>query len=174
MGMRAPDGGNAAVQIIPHRELFARGVRVELDEGDVIPALVFLQDAVDTQERVVRAVFHIAAADQVDDEQAAALRAVKNAPALPRALRCEVGRTQDVAVLVEIRNDLLLAEGMIAERHHIRPGIKDVLCLPRQHAVPGGVLAVDDDKIRAGIALYPAQQRMQRVKAGLADDIADG
>ena len=147
---------------------------MELDEGDVIPALVFLQNAVDAQERVVRAVFHIAAADQVDDEQAAALRAVKNAPALPRALRREVGRTQDVAVLVEIRNDLLLAEGMIAERHHIRPGIKDVLCLPRQNAVPGGVLAVDDDKIRAGIALYPAQQRMQRVKAGLADDIADG
>ena len=77
-------------------------------------------------------------------------------------------------MLVEIRNDLLLAEGMIAERHHIRPGIKDVLCLPRQHAVPGGVLAVDDDKIRAGVALDPAQQRVQRVKSGFADDIADG
>ena len=147
---------------------------MELNERDVISALVFLEDAVDAQERVVRAVFHIAAADQIDDEQAAALRAVKNAPALPRALRREVGRTQDVAVLVEIRNDLLLAEGMIAERHHIRSGVKDVLCLPRQHAVPGGVLAVDDDKIRAGVALYPAQQRMQRVKSGFADDIADG
>ncbi len=86
----------------------------------------------------------------------------------------EIATIVDGPISGEVKATTTDAEGMIAERHHIRPGIKDVLCLTRQHAVPGGVLAVDDDKIRAGIALYPAQQRMQRVKAGLADDIADG
>ena len=147
---------------------------MELDEGDVIPALVFLQDAVDTHRNGLSGPYFISQRPiRSMTSRRLPLRAVK-CPSPARALRREVGRAQDVAVLVEIRNDLLLAEGMIAERHHIRPGIKDVLCLTRQHAVPGGVLTVDDDKIRTGIAFYPAQQRVQRVQAGLADDIADG
>ena len=37
-----------------------------------------------------------------------------------------------------------------------------------------GVLAVYDNEIRARVAFDAAQQRVQRVDAGLADNIADG
>ena len=102
------------------------------------------------------------------------MRAVKDAAALSRALRREVRRAQRIAPLIEHGDDLLLAEGVVAERHDVRAGVEDVLRLTGQHAVSCGVLAVYDNEIRARVAFDAAQQRVQRVDAGLADNIADG
>lgn len=63
---------------------------------------------------------------------------------------------------------------MVAERDHVRAGGKNIIRLTRENAVAGRIFAIYDDEIRAGVALYPAQQRVQRVQSGFADDIADG
>ena len=117
---------------------------------------------------------HIAPADQVHHEQAQPLRPVEDAPALPRALRREVGRAQHVRMLVQIRRDLLLGKRVVAQRDHVRARGKDVVRLFGRHAAPRGVLAVDDHEIRAVFALYTAQQAVQGVDPRLADHVANG
>ena len=117
---------------------------------------------------------HVAPADQVHHEQAQALRPVVDAPALPRALRREVGRAQHVRVLVQIGRDLLLGKRMVAQRDHIRARGKDIVRLLRGNPPPSGVLAVDDHKIRAVLALDAAQQAVQGIDPRLADHVADG
>ena len=173
MGVRAPDGGRAAVQIIAHGELFARGVGVDLGQRDVVFTLRLTQDLVRAQKRVVRPIMHIAPADQVHHQQPQTLRAVVNAPALPRALRSEVRRAQDVLPLVQIGRDLLFGKRMVAQRDHIRARGEDIVRLFGRDAAPGGVFAVDDHKIHAVRALDAAQQRVQGIDAGLADHVAD-
>ena len=173
MRVRAPDSRRAAIEVIAHSQLFARGVRVDFGKSHVIHALVFLEDAVCTQERIVRAVFHVAAADQVHDEQAHALRAVINAPTPTGALRRKIGRTENIRTAVQIRHDLLLAEHMVAERDHVRAGGKNIIRLTRENAVAGRIFAVYDDEIRAGVALDAAEQAVKRVDTRLTDHIAD-
>ena len=106
-------------------------------------------------------------------EQAHSLRAVVDPPALSGCLRREIGRTEDVRAAVQIRHDLLLAERVVAERDHVRAGGEDVVRLPGQHAVAGGILAVHDDEIRAGVALDAAQQPVEGIDARLTDHITD-
>ena len=116
---------------------------------------------------------HVAAADQVHDEQAHALRAVIKAPAPAGALRRKIGRTENIRTAVQIRHDLLLAEHMVAERDHVRAGGKNIIRLTRENAVAGRIFAVYDDEIRAGVALDAAEQAVKRVDTRLTDHIAD-
>ena len=174
MGVRAPDGRRAPIQIIAHGELFARGIRVNLRQGDIVSALRLAEDLVRAQKRVVRPVVHVAPADQVHHEQAQALRPVVNAPALPRALRRKVGRAQHVRVLVQIGRDLLLGKRVVAQRNYVRTRGKDVIRLLGGDAATGGVFPVDNDEIRAVVALDAAQQAVQGVNPRLANHIAYG
>ena len=116
---------------------------------------------------------HIAAADQVHHEQAQALRPVENAPAAPRALRGEVGRTQHVRMLVQIGRDLLLGKRVVAQRDDICARGKNIVRLLWRDAAPGGVLAVDNDKIRPVFPFDTAQQAVQSVDPRLADHVAN-
>ena len=174
MGVCAPDGGGAPIQIIAHGELFTRGVGVDLRKRDVVLAHSLAENPVRAQKRVVRPVVHIAPADQVHHEQAQALRPVVNAPALPRALRGKVGRAQHVRMLVQIGRDLLLGKRVVAQRDYVRTCGKDVVRLLGGDAAAGGVFPVDNDEIRAVVALDATQQAVQGVDPRLANHIAYG
>ena len=119
MGVRPVDRRRPSVQIISHRQLFRRRIGVNLTHRNVIPAFLLTQNAVGTQKRVVRPVLHITPPDQVHDQNAPARRIV-NAVARAGRLRSQIGRTQNIPVIVQIWGDILFAQGMVSQRDDIR------------------------------------------------------
>ena len=160
MSMRSEHSGYPSRKIVTHCLFFRCSLRMKIHQN--IPRLLARwKDLVHHQEGVVRPVVHVAPADQVHHQQAQALRPVENAPALPRALRGKVGRTQHVRMLVQIGRDLLLGKRVVAQRDQVRARGKNIIRLPRGDAASSGVFAVDDDEIRALFAPHAAQQAVQ-------------
>ena len=92
---------------------------------------------------------HEEVAREVDDAERDAV-ALDERGAPPRLGRQEVGRADDVAPLLEVRPDLAVAVGVVAERDHVGAGPEQLVGVLRGDAdAAGGVLAVDDDEVRA-------------------------
>ena len=75
----------------------------------------------------------------------------------------EVGRPQDVGLLVEVRPDLAVAVGVVAERDDVDAGGEQLVgVLGRYADAAGGVLAFDDDEVERVLLAQPRQQVAQR------------
>ena len=129
------------------------------------------QNLFNQQEGIVRAVVHVAAANQVDDRHIPRF-ALIHAPALSRHLGRIVGRAQNPAVFVQIVAQFPLAEGVIPHGNHICARVKNLLRLPGRHTHNRGIFPVDDGKIRPRFPLQIAQAAADPVKAGIAHHIS--
>ena len=145
MRVRAPDGGDAPVEIKAHGALFARALGVVVDEDDL--RLHLLQNLVGDEEGVIRVHVEREAAHEVHDRELDAALRLEFAPAAPRALRREVRRAQNALVRVQIGLQLIAHPGVVAERDHVRAGGEKIVRLPGRDADDVGVLPVHDAEI---------------------------
>ena len=172
MGMGAPQGGDAAVQIIGHGQLFAGGlgVKVHQCEGGLFPGL---QQAVRRGEGVVAAPGQVAPADEHQHRHLHPAQVID--PVAPaRSAGGEVGRAENVAVLLQIIGDLHFAPGVVAQGDDVGPGGKQVVGLLGGQAGAGDVLAVDNGEVHALHFFKVRQMAAQVGGALLAGDVADG
>ena len=169
--MRAPESRDLAVEVVGHRELFARGLGVKVDENRNRSNI--LQDLIYDAERIVRREVHRAAADQIRDGDRPGVR-LEHAPAVPRKARCKVRRAEDIAAVVKIRADLAAAKRVVAERDDVGPSVEDQVSMARKNPHAIGVFAVDDAEIDL-IELFQAAQVAAEIrKAGQTHHVADG
>ena len=61
---------------------------------------------------------------------------------------------------------------MVAKGDHVGTGIEDVLGLVWGDAHGGGVFAVDDGEVGAGLIFQPAQAAAQALQAGCSHHVA--
>ena len=94
------------------------------------------------------------------------------AAAAARSAAGEVGGPQDVAALVQKRSDLGLAEGVVAQCHHVRTGGQQILRLGPGQAAAGDILAVDHGEGDVLLPLEGAQLLLQQLQARLAGHVA--
>ena len=73
---------------------------------------------------------------------------VKHPPAPPGILGRIVGGPQNIGNVVEIIENGALAERMVAQGDHIRPGVQHILRLLGRQTHIGGIFAVDHRKRR--------------------------
>ena len=169
MRVRAPEGRDFSVQIVAHRQLFACGFGVEVDQHGNVSDVA--QNFVNHAERIVGTKVHGASADQIDDRDRSCLR-LKNAPATTGQARQEVCRTEDVAALVQIRENFPPVPGVVSERDHVRTRVKDRVRLLRRDADDIGVFPVDHAEIGAVEPLDSAQLLLQKPKTRRAHHVA--
>ena len=96
-----------------------------------------------------------------------------NAIPVPGLAGQEVRRPQDPLFLVQVRIDLAVAIGVVAERDHVDAGGQHLAGDLRgdTHAA-GGVLAVDDHEIGGKPVAQIGQERQQRALPDPADHVA--
>ena len=169
MGVGAPQSADPAIQHVAHSQLFGGGFRVDLHQNDF--RVNFLQGFFHHQEGVVRAVVHIAPANQVDHGYASRL-GVKGGPASAGHLGGIVGGPEDLGAVVHVRHDVPLGPGVIAHGNHIGTGVQNLLALLGGHTHHRRVLSVDDYKIRACFAFQVTQRPADPVHTGATHHIA--
>src|SRR5699024_270385 len=99
VGVGAPDGGDAPVEVVGHGGLFAGGLGVEIDGYHL--GLGALEQGVGGEEGVIRVGVQGEAAEQVYEQQRPEGRA-ELGRAAAGALGRVVGRAQDAGALVEV------------------------------------------------------------------------
>ena len=93
--------------------------------------------------------------------------ALDHAGAAARLRAHEVGRPEDVGLLVEVGLDLAVAVGVVAERDHVDAGGEQLVGVLRRDAdAASGVLAVDDDEVEPELLAQARQQRLERRRPG--------
>jgi len=116
---------------------------------------------------------HEQVAAQRDDPQPHVV-AGYHAPAVAGLAAQEVGRTQDLATLVQIAVDLALAIGVVAQRDHVDAGGEQLVGqLGGDPQAAGDVLGVDDHERRGEPLAQRRQQAQQRALPEAADHVAD-
>ena len=139
MGVGAPQGADAAIEIIAQRQLFAGGLRVEIHQCEVrVPGF---QQPVRQREGVFGVPLQAAAADEAHYANPHAV-AVKNLTAVSRCAGGEVSGAQEPVGLVQQRTDFHFAEGMVPQRYGIGPGVIDPQRLLAGQARGGDVFTV--------------------------------
>ena len=131
----------------------------------------FLQNFLHQQEGVVRAVVHIAPADEVDDGHGACL-GVKHPPAPSGHLGGVIGGPQNLGAVLHVVHDLPLGPGVVAHGNHIRSGVQNVLRLMGKQTHHRGVFSVDHGKIRAGVPFQLPQAAAYPVKSRISHHVA--
>ena len=171
MRVRAPHGAGAAVEKEAHRALFAGPLGVEVHQDDLLADL--LHEAVGDDEGVVGVDVEREAAHQVEHAHVAEVGGI-DLDALAGALRREVRGAQDAAALLQIGAQLGPRPGVVAQRHHVRAGVQDLIRLLGRDTDDVGVLAVDDDEIDALLLAVGPQIVAQESQPGLAAHVAHG
>ena len=158
MRVGAHDRGHAAVQVPPHRHLFARGLGVEVHNHKVGFTGKPREDGVHRRERVVDG-FHKDAAQEAYDAHAFALAATEHRESLPRRLRRVVGRPQYPRVRLQQRQDLFPLKDVVPGRDAVHPAVEERLHrLRRQTAPARDVLRVHDHEREVVLADEPGHQ----------------
>ena len=127
MGVRAPDGGHAPVEIVAEGELFARGLGVEVHERER-GLLAAGEKPVGGRKRVLGVEVEVTAADEVHHADLHAA-AVVHAPAAAGDAVCEVRGAQDIGAVVEVVGDLHAPPCVVAEGDDVGAGGEEILRL---------------------------------------------
>ncbi len=116
---------------------------------------------------------HEEVAGQVHDPEPHAV-ALDDAAAVARLTAEEVRRPQDPLLAVEVRVDLALAVGVVAERDHV-DSMREQLVgdLRRDADAASYVLAVDDDEVERMTLAQFGQKGEQQSSSDTADEVAD-
>jgi len=170
VGVRPEDRRHAAVEVPAHRHLLAGQLGVEVDDERVGGAGERVEQLVDRGERVaVHPHVHLAAQADHGDPHAGRLDD-RVAPA--GVARGEVRRAHDPAFRVQVRIDVPVAVGVVAERDHVGPGVEDLARRLGGDPDPSGhVLAVDDDEVGQPLCAELGHRPRQCLSTRLADDV---
>jgi len=148
VGVRTDDRRDPTVQVPTHRDLFAGRLGMHVDQhvidapGEPLELRVGLG-----KRRAARLQMQVPG--KVDDAQANAV-ALDHAGAPPGLAGEEVRRPHDARVLVQIRVDLAVAVGVVAERDHVDAQPEQLVRRSRRDShSPGHVLAVCDDEVQS-------------------------
>ncbi len=159
MGVGADDQRHPAVEKMPHRQLFAGRLAVDVDDDgmDVGAEPVRLQRLGDAGERIVERV-HEQPRHDVDDQDVSPACRREHGNARPRGRPGIIVRAQNSFLGVEVRDDLALVEDVVAGGDRVRPGIEELVAdLGRDAEAAGGVLAVDDDEVERELVAQPGE-----------------
>lgn len=129
---------------------------MDLAHRNVVLTLGTLQYLIRSQKRVVRTERHLTSADEIHHQHAPACRVI-DAPPFAGRLRRQIGGTQNIAVVLQIRNYLPLIPNMVAKCNHIGSGIENIVRLRGGYPYPRGILSVYNHKVRFMLLLQPAQ-----------------
>ena len=140
MGVGAPDDAGAALEEKAHRELFAGGLGVHVNEDDL--RRVLRQQLVGDDEGIVRVRIEREAPYEVQNADAAEGHFVFR-PAPARALGREVCGTQSPRGVVQIGLELIPCPGVVSERDDVRSRVEHALALFRRYADDVRIFAVD-------------------------------
>ena len=140
---------------------------MEVHQEQVRLARQLAENLVRPAEGVVHIGVHGHPADQVDDPDLQPHRPVKNTVALAGQPLGKVGRPQQIGAVVQVTCDLHLAPGVVAQGHHVGPGVKHLLHLAGQHADAGGVFPVDHGEVNTVLLFHPAQVSAEEDQAAL-------
>ena len=175
MGVGAPHGADAAIQIVAQRQLLAGGLRVEVQQrkGGLLRLVQFPQQLVGGGEGIGGLPVQVAPADQRHNGDAQRT-AVVHAAAPPRHTAGEIGRPQDIAVVLQIVRDLHAAEGMVAQRDHVGPGGKQLVRLGGRQPGAGDILPVDHGKRNIFQLFQRRKVAAQMLQTVLAGHVTDG
>ena len=133
-----------------------------------------LQRRVDRRERVVERPLHEHLPEHLRHEDPPPAGRVEEPRAAPRRRPGEVQRPQDPRLLLDEAQHVALVEGMVAERHAVRPGLEQQRRVRRaQPHAAGGVLAVDHHEIEPPVAPEPRQLLGHRRPAAAAHHVAE-
>ena len=130
-----------------------------------------LQNLIDLQEGIVRAVVHIAPADQIHHCHVTG-PGFKNLPPPAGNLGGIVGRPDDLRAILHVVHDLPFGPGMVAHGNTVRTGIQNVLRLVGSDAHNGSIFSVDHHEIRTGLPLHLTQMAAHPLQSGAAHHIA--
>ena len=167
--MAADDGGKPSVEVPPHRELLARGLRVPVEDAHLRRALAELrQQPIQGAEGIVL-VRHEHAADRVHDESA-----LRDEPATAGIARRKVQRTERVVERVDLLEERALVPHVVPVRDDIGAGRSDLVRdRRREPGSTGRVLAVHDREADLALVLDAGQQRRETLPPRPPDHVAD-
>ena len=169
--MGTPKGGDTAIQVVGHGQLFAGGSGVELHQCKGGLVRLRLQQLIDGGKGIFRVEVQVAAADE-HQYRHAERAAVYHLAAVPRRASGKVGGPEDIALLVQIGGDLGFTEGMVAQGDHIRAGGEQGLRLRLRQAAAGDVLPIDHGKAHVMLLFECPQLLFQQLQARFAGHIA--
>ena len=148
---------------------------VDVDDRGVAPLAERAEAelALDDGERIVERV-HEDAAEDIDDQEPRALRALDHRGAPSRRAGGVIGRPDQARLALDEHERLALVEGVIAERHRIDADGAEFLENGFGEAkAAGGVLAVDDDEIEPPAGAQDGNLLENGGAARPPDDVAD-
>ena len=169
--MGTPKGGDTAIQVVGHGQLFAGGSSVELHQCKGGLVRLRLQQLIGGGKGIFRVEVQVAAADE-HQYRHAERAAVYHLTAVPRRATGKVGGPEDIALLVQIGGDLRLAEGVVAQGDHVRAGGKQGLRLRLRQAAAGDVLPIDHGEAHIMLLFERPQLLFQQLQARFAGHIA--
>jgi hypothetical protein len=133
-----------------------------------------LQHRLDGRERVVEGPFHEDLPEHLRHQHLAPARRVVEPVSATRRTLGKVDRPDDARLCLDEGQHLLLVEGMIAERHHIRAGLEQQLGMRRREPGAGGrVLAVHDAEIHTPCRAKALQPVPHGLAAAAADHVSE-
>jgi len=173
VGVGAEDAGDAAVEIVAHGDLLGRGLGVDIKKDDVGLVFEFTDDGIGCPIGAIRR-FHKDAAEKGEGADSRALGSCINGEILPRRRGAPVGGSDDVCGVLERRDYISLAIGVVAEGDEIRTVSDHLVVYLRSTAGAAGcILGVDNDAVDLVIANKRAKLPGYHVPAGSADHIAN-
>ena len=173
VGVGAPDCLDPSVQVPGHGPLLAGGLGVEVHQDHV--ALLHIlppQDQVGLLEGTVQIGIELQPAHQVDDRDLQALGAVIDPKAPAGYPAGEVGRAEDIPVLLQKVGDLDAVPGVVAQSNHVRPCVVEAAGLSGGDAHHRRVLPVDHGKVDVLRLFQLPQAAGQDILAPLAAHVA--
>ena len=173
VGVGADDEADLAVEEDAHRLDLGGRLGVEIDDHRVglLAQRRGRHRRLDGAERIVDRV-HEDAAECVDHQHLPAVARRNQVGATAGRSSGHVERAEKRRLALDIAQRVALVEGMIAQRHHVGPGIAQAAEMPLGEAAPmAGILAVDDDEIETEALDQAGQPVADRIAPCPADDI---
>ena len=169
--MGTPKGGDTAIQVVGHGQLFAGGSSVELHQCKGGLVRLRLQQLIGGGKGIFGVEVQVAAADEHHHSHGKGA-AVHYLISVAGRAAGKVGGPEDIALLIQIGGDLGFTEGMIAQGDHIRAGGEQRLRLRLRQAAAGDVLPIDHGKAHVMLLFECPQLLFQQLQARFAGHIA--
>ena len=169
--MGAPDGADAAIQMVAHGQLLRGGFGVEVHQNQL--GVQLRQQLFHQQKGIVRAEGHVAAANEIHHSHRSGL-GLKDAPAPARLLGRKVGGPQKIGTVFHHGDDVPTVPGVIAQGDDVGSGIQNLVGMGGRQTHHGGVFAVDHTEIHTILLLQLSQHGSEIFDAGGGYHIAHG
>ena len=166
--VRSEHRRDAAVEVARERDLLARRLGVEVDDDDGRRAPRLLDEAVGGEERALERI------EREDPEQVDHRDTVVHREAAAGRPRRHVRGSQDAVGAREVRREVLLPPGPVAERHDVGAAREQLVGELRGDAASGRcVLAVDDAEVDAELLAERRQAHLDGATTRSTEHVGD-